>query len=336
MRQLFLDSNTYLGFYSLSPADVAELDKLFDLVKLGKLRLLLSSQVTDEVKRNRARVVAEQLRQLRDARLQVPIPGLASGTDSAETLKKAVATTQKHHSQLVDELTCAARDRSLPADRLITKLFEAAKTLIHSEALQAAQRRKALGNPPGKGSSLGDGVNWETILAHGQAGEDLCFVSGDSDFANPLDLSQFDDFLAEEWAVAKLSSVKFFRDIKGFLDHDFPDIRIASDVQKYFLINRLINSTNFAETHSVVAALEAHQSFTLDEASRLLNGSIENSQVRWLAGDQDVKELIQRILSAHKSALLRSLVSRWDYVIAEDGLAYGAAPTEEQAVARLQ
>lgn len=214
-------------------------------------------------------------------------------------------------------------------DRLVAELFSAAKPLTHTGALEAAQRRKALGNPPGKGGSLGDGVNWETLLAFGERMEDLCFVSRDGDFASALDSDEFDDFLAEEWAKAKFSSVHFFRDIKSFLDRFFPDIRLASDVRKYFLIDSLLNSSNFAETHRLVAEIARYDSFTLDEAQRILAGGKENSQIRWLSQDDDVGNFVRGLLASHRAALPKTLVARWDFVLAGRSPAYGAVPSEQ-------
>ena len=189
--------------------------------------------------------------------------------------------------------------------------------------------RKALGKPPGKGASIGDGVNWEVLLVHAQDGSDLCLVSADGDFASPLDNTRLDDFLADEWARRKHSSVQFYRDIKQFLDDKFPSIRLASDVRKYFLVDALIESLSFAQSHDLVAEPNQYDSFTSDEAVRLLSGALENNQVRWLARDEDVRELLGRVLGPRRGALPQALVDRWDYVIAGYGYAYGSVPTEE-------
>ena len=45
MHRLFLDSNSYLGFYSLTEKDINQLAKLAELLELGKLTLLLPTQV---------------------------------------------------------------------------------------------------------------------------------------------------------------------------------------------------------------------------------------------------------------------------------------------------
>jgi hypothetical protein len=330
VHQVFLDSNSYLGFYSLTQQDVDELAKVAQLIELGKLKLLLPTQVSDEVRRNRAKVVAERIKPLQDARLQVSVPQMVLGSPTAEVVRKCVADAQRHHSTLLAELRTAAADRTLPADILIERLFRSASVLKDTDAADRASRRKSLGNPPGKGSSLGDGVNWEILLTQAPKGEPLCFVSADGDFASALDAAVLDEYLAEEWMVKKMSGIEYYRDIKLFLDDKFPQIRIASDVRKYFLIDSLIKSMSFAQSHAIVAELNHYDSFTQDEALRLLSGGMENDQVRWLAQDEDVAEILGKVLGPHRNALPKPLVTRWDYIMAGRGLAYGRVPTEEE------
>jgi hypothetical protein len=333
MLQVFLDANTYLGFYSLTPADVAELDKVVELVKIGKIRLLVPSQVADEVRRNRAKVLTERLKPLKDARVQVPIPPMVDKTPAATALKKAFAETQKAHTKLLAELLQGVQQETLPADKLIGNLFAQGTKINEAAAVPAAQLRKALGNPPGKGSSIGDGVNWETILVHGNNLEELHFVSADGDFASVLDPTVFDEFLAAEWEREKLSRIRFYRDIKSFLDTTFPSIRLASDVRKYFLIDELVGSESFAGTHTTVAELDRYDSFSIDEAFRLLNGGLENTQVRWLAQDEDVRKLIRKVLDPHRVALPKLLVDQWEYLTSGRGYSYGSVPTQAEIYA---
>jgi hypothetical protein len=224
------------------------------------------------------------------------------------------------HTQLLADLSAAAQQGELPADKLIADLFAHATKLDEPSALQRAQVRKSLGNPPGKGGSIGDGVNWETLLAHAAQLEDLHFVSADGDFASALDPNVFDEFLANEWARAKRSDCNLYNDIKSFLDKVFPQIRLASDVRKHFLIDALVSSENFASSHRIVAELNHYDAFSAEEASRLLNGALENTQVRWLATDDDVKALIQKVLDPHRAALAKGLVDRWDYLLAGAGM----------------
>lgn len=333
MHQLFLDANTYLAFYSLSEADISELGKLVDLTKHEQLTLLLPTQVRDEVRRNRAKAVSERLKALQDSRLQVTIPKLADGSVEATALQKAVSDAHKAHTALDKKLRAAASHGALAADTLIDALFAIATVLSDPDAYDAAVRRKNLGNPPGKGSSLGDGVNWELLLRQAKHGEDLCFVSSDPDFASLLDPSVFNEFLADEWWMTMMARVKYYRDIKQFLDENFPAVRLVSDVRKYLLIDALIGSLSFQMSHNAIAELLGYPTFTAEEAQRILAGGIENSQVRWIARDDDMKQLLTRVLEPHRAALPKELIARWDFVLAEVGWSYGPAPTMADVVA---
>lgn len=329
MHQVFLDSNSYLVFYSLSSRDILELNKLAQLLEMKKLSLLLPDQVIDEVRRNRAKCVADRIKPLQEARLSVSIPQMVLETEIAKLLKKCIAETQRAHTSPLTHLRASAHEKSLAADELIQRLFSLAVVLKDEGAIRNAGQRKALGNPPGKGNSLGDGVNWEILLAQAPQGEPLSFVSADGDFSSPLDDSEMDDFLLAEWITRKNSVLHYYRDIKQFLDDKFPQIRLASDVRKYFLIDALIESTTFAQSHSIVAELNRYDSFTPDEASRVLTGGMENNQVRWLATDDDLRELLGKVLSPHRTALPKCLVDRWDYVRSGQGHSYGPVPTDQ-------
>jgi hypothetical protein len=253
---------------------------------------------------------------------------MALGTTTANELKNSAAETQKAHTRLLQELHQHAKNNTLPADKLIDRIFKAASTVDDPQAFQNASRRKSLGNPPGKGSSLGDGINWEILLACAPHGEDLCLVSADGDFASPLDAAVMDEYLVGEWTTQKQSDVEYYRDIKQFLDDKYPLIRLVSDVRKYFLIDSLIESESFAQSHAVAAELNRYDSFTQEEALRLLSGGMENNQVRWLACDEDVVRLLRKVLNPHRSVLPKFLVDQWDYVMAGRGNAYGPPPTE--------
>lgn len=335
MASLFLDANSYLNFYDLSPADIEELGKLVELIELKKLALYVPDQVRDEVRRNRERVIAQLIKPVREGRVQVPLPPFLAKHPAAEALKKALTEAQKAHTKLVKELEDTARNESFPADDLITSLLQLGKRLKDPEAFARASQRKALGRPPGKGGSVGDGVNWETLLNEVPDLVDLSFVSADGDFSSPLDDSQMDQYLIEEWEKAKQSTLFYFRDIKAFLEAKYPAIHLASDVRKYFLIESLVGSGSFSSTHAYVASLSQYDSFTLSEATRLLAEGLENSQIRWLAQDDDVMILLKKVINPHRTALPKKLVAKWDYLMSDKAPAYGPTPSDE-TISELQ
>ena len=69
----------------------------------------------------------------------------------------------------------------------------------------SAAMRSRLGNPPGKNESVGDAVNWETLLSTVADGTALYLVSEDKDYRSPLSENVFNEFLLDEWQTKKKS-----------------------------------------------------------------------------------------------------------------------------------
>ncbi len=70
--------------------------------------------------------------------------------------------------------------------------------------------------------------------------------------------------------------------------------------EKDAAIESLVDSPNFAETHAAVARLQSLRA-TLNKADveRLLEAAIDNSQIRWIASDDDVYAFFSALLSEH-------------------------------------
>ena len=74
---------------------------------------------------------------------------------------------------------------------------------------------------------------------------------------------------------------------------------LAREAEKDSLITQLASSWSFARTHAVVADLSKHADFTPDQANGIVNAALMNDQVRWIAADEDVNELLTRVVSAN-------------------------------------
>ena len=93
-------------------------------------------------------------------------------------LRAAQRDYERNHGLLVTELTNAAHTRQLKADKVINELFSVGTSYsMENSIVASAQIRMSLGNPPGKNGSLGDAVNWETLLKMIPSKEDLFFIS---------------------------------------------------------------------------------------------------------------------------------------------------------------
>jgi hypothetical protein len=330
VHHAFFDASVYLDLYAFPPEDLDQVNKLAALVEAGSLVIYLPSQVEDEFRRRRSGVIAELLKPLRDARVGVATPAMARGRREPSELRQHATAAEKARSELLNALVSSARAKTLPADVLLHSLFGHARRLPCDSCFDAASTRRALGNPPGKKTSLGDAVNWEALLASVDKDCDLCLVSSDGDFASPLDPEALDEYLAEEWANLKNSKVRFYRDFPRFLETEYPGIHLVTDIWKHLLIQALGRSGSFDRTHDLVHRLARHREFTTAEAELLLTIALQNQQVRWIARDADVQDLLDRVVRTHGQSLSPVLVGKWQFILGGKAPAYGPEPTDEE------
>ena len=306
---LFVDANTLLGFYGLPKSELEELAKLIALVRAKSLTVCLPEQVIDELYRNRAKVLAEARKVLADARISVSLPAISLDLAERAPLETSLKDTQRRHSDLLKALDAAVVGRTLGADTLLEELVSVAKVVPTSALVERARVRRDLGRPPGKGASIGDQLNWEALLSAVPVGEDLYVVTDDGDFYSAFQRDHISDYLEDEWAREKDATAKTYRDLSKFTREHFPQIVLASDVSKVRAIQELASSGSFAETHAVVTRLAQFDIFSPGQAGLLLAAASTNVQVRWIADDDDVRELLERVIDAHRDSLDPSRVS---------------------------
>jgi len=307
---LYLDTNIPLSFFGLSSDDLEELRKLAALARAKQVQLFLPQQTEEEFVRNRPAKIAEALKRLSDQRLTLHVPQIAMEYPAFEELKRLQRDLGKAHSRLVADLASDIEGSRLKADAIVAELFAlAARIPTTAVLLERARLRHELGNPPGKRDSLGDALNWEALLSALPHGEDLVFVTDDGDYASPLGEAQFHPFLSDEWRRTKLSDVRFFRRLSDFFVDTYPEIKLATDVEKDRLIRQLAQSSCFAETHSVVAQLARHADYSVAQRNDILRGAVGNSQVSWIILDEDVREFIATVTREQEARLDSALVA---------------------------
>ncbi len=305
---VFIDTNILLSFYHLTNDDLEELNKLSVLLKQKTVTLYLTDQVIAKFARNRETKIADAIKKLKDQQLNLQFPQICKDFPEYEELRKLQHTYDKAHSQLLNKLQAAVQTKALKADAAVSELFASAKTLATTtEAVAAARLRVDVGNPPGKNGSLGDALNWELLLAEVPVAEDIYFVTEDRDFVSVLDETKFKDFLLDEWSKRKLGSVIFYKRLSSFFKDKFPQIKLASELEKELLIKSLTNSQNFASTHSAVAKLSKFTEYTSSQAAAILTAATTNQQVGWIATDADVHSFLSTILRDHASTVETAL-----------------------------
>jgi hypothetical protein len=325
---VFVDANILLEFYGLSPKELEELRKLVALIDAGELTLWLPDCVVDEVKRNREKVLADATRPLRDSRLKISFPEISYDLPERKELEDASRETQKKHSSLLEALDLAIEGRALEADKLLNDLFAKAKVPKTTPILQRARDRRDLRRPPGKADSLGDVINWEALLVNIPNGDDIHIVSADSDFRSPLG-EGLRQYLVDEWDEDHGGSAHLYRSLGAFSKEHFPALDLATDVPKLRAINELASSPNFAYTHAVVARLSDFDIFTPDQARLLLTAAAENSQVRWIARDTDVYELLRRVIDAHRAHVDPNIIAVLEREMHPPGPSHGSTKNDD-------
>lgn len=297
---LFIDTNVFLSFFHLSSDDLEELNKLTVLIEKGELTLWLPEQVDDEFSRNRENKLSDSMKRLAEQKKKPQFPQVCKDYVEYDEIRELQDQFGQKLSALVDKVAKDVSERTLKADHKISELFDKAEFIETSDLLLAkAKRRIDVGNPPGKNGSLGDAINWEALLENIPDSEDLYLVADDKDYYSLLDEQYPKDFLIDEWDRKKSSNVFFYRRLSQFFKEHYPDIKLASELEKELAIRSLAESCSFAATHAAVAKLSTYTEFTQAQVSELVEPALTNNQVNWIIGDPDVKEFFLALVNSH-------------------------------------
>lgn len=304
MITLFIDTNILLSFYHLTSEDIEELKKLVALVEKKEIDLIVPKQVENEFWRNRGAKIVDAMKKLREAKFNASFPAFSKDYGEYTELRELLKKADKLHAELVSKITDDAEKTSLKADEIVTGLFtKASKPPFSQEHYLSALMRTRLGNPPGKDESVGDAMNWETLLITVAEGTDLYLVSEDKDYRSQLTEGSFNEFLRAEWQTKKKSELHYYSKISDFFKECFPGIKIASQVQSDLAIGNLSKSGSFASTHVCIAELEKCEEFSPEQVERLVKIPAQNNQVGWIIEDADVHAFYAKLLDKYSKVL---------------------------------
>jgi predicted nucleic acid-binding protein len=291
--KIFIDTNVYLKFYHYSNDELEELRKLIVLIEQEEITLYVPRQVYNEFTRNREVKIADALKTFKEDKLNNSFPIFLKEYPEYELMKKAIAEYQKNKKIVLDNIKIAIESNSLKADEIINELFEKAALIeATDELINSAKVRFDLGNPPGKNNSYGDALNWETLLQKTELNEDLIFVSDDKDYFSEIDNTKFNKYLEKEWASLKNSNIIFYKSISEFFKNKYPNIKLASDLQKDVYIERLENSNTFRDSRYNLHKLSKFVDFTSDQINSIFFQTFSNSQLYWISEDEDINEIL--------------------------------------------
>lgn len=305
---LFVDTNVWLSFFAFAKDDIEQLTKLTGLINSGTLKLYVPEQVAHEFSRNREVKLAESIKDFSGG-FSKSVPRFLVDLDEAKIFQKAVEDLSKARNDLVQKANEGAVSKTFAVDTLVADVFAAATIGdITADMIEKARLRKDIGNPPGKGQSLGDQINWEYLLATVPGDVTLHVVSKDGDYQSALKNGLPHNYLVEEWKGIKGGDLCLHTELKPFLNAQFQIIKLEVDKEKATAIKMLTESGSFSTTHlGVSMVLPFLDALTQEDANLLMEKGIENQQIRWIADDSDVKHLYGKLLDTFKGQFADSL-----------------------------
>jgi predicted nucleic acid-binding protein len=305
---LFIDTNVFLSFYHLSNDDLEEIHKLTVLLDKGEIKLWLPEQVIDEFKRNRENKISDALKKLKEQQKKPQYPQICKDYEEYAELRELQKEFGIKLSSLIKKVSDDVQEKCLKADEKISELFEKATVVSTTEdILQRARFRMDVRNPPGKDGSLGDAINWECLLENVPMGEDLYLVADDKDYYSILDENILKEFLDEEWSYKNKSCITFYRRLSQFFKEHYPDIKLATELEKELAIRSLVNSGTFTSTHAAIDKLSKYTEFSKSQANELAQVALSNSQINWIISDSDVHEFYKSLLENHEDKIDKEL-----------------------------
>lgn len=290
---LFIDTNIYLKFYHFTNDELEELSKLIVLLEEGKIKLHVPKQVINEFKRNREVKIADALKKFKGEKLDNTFPVFCKEYEEYSEMRNAITEYEKNKKELLNKLKDSIDTYSLKADNVIDKLFEKANIIeFTNELIEKSKLRYDLGNPPGKKNSYGDALNWESLLETIENEEDLFFLSDDKDYFSEIDNKKFNRFLENEWKSYKNSKIVFYKSISDFFKDKYPDIKLASELQKDILITKLEESGSFRIARNNLHRLSAIDNFNSNQIEKIFKIACDNNQIYNIGSDSDINFIL--------------------------------------------
>ena len=296
---VFIDTNILLSFFDFSKDDLNALETVFSPHKHGSAIVYLTDQVHDEFRRNRESKIKGALQRFENAKFKAQIPHFMKGYPEYEDMLTLSGQLEEKRKSIMKSVNSDIQGETLPADQLIAGIFGIFQRhpvkQTTDEIFTEAWRRVTSGNPPGKDRSMGDAINWVTLLHSVPDKNTLHVVSEDGDYYSVLDEKSAHPFLRDEWKRKKHSELCVYRTLTDFMRVHFNGIAFTFDNEKERLIDNLETSGSFAMTHQIVRDLERYKYFSLREVNRILQAACDNDQVGAIVTDLDVSGFLNRV-----------------------------------------
>jgi hypothetical protein len=306
MINLFIDANIFLSFYHYSKEDLERLKDLNTLIyRTENIKLFISSNLYDEINRNRESKIKDALIKFNDNNIKAEIPYLLKNYKETEKFQKLIKDANKIKNELLIKLKKDIKNKALKADYFIEYLLKGSIKEIDKEIIELAKRRFDLGNPPGKRKSYGDAINWEYLLKHVPEKEDVYIVSSDGDYSSPLNEEDIADFLKTEWKNRKKSEVFFYNSLNKFFSDKFPGTKLDNEYIKDMIIKKFENSNSFNAARKNLKELYEINDFSPSQLNKILKASITNDQIynAHKYSPEIVGDYLEQLIKGHEEQL---------------------------------
>ena len=207
---LFVDTNIFLDFYRARTSDIST--KFLQQIERCKDRLILSSQLEMEYKKNRQFVVLQALEKGAPDWSRLSPPALISDLQASKMIEKHKSEIQSQQKKVVEKTQKILKNPAANDEvyKVLQRIFKHASPYnLNRDSKQRfkirslARKRFFLGYPPRKNddTSYGDSINWEWIVQCAiDSGKDIVIVTRDSDYGVIYSKESFlNDWLQQEF-----------------------------------------------------------------------------------------------------------------------------------------
>lgn len=180
---LFIDANIYLDLYERAyrPLVLSQLAELSTII-------FSTQQVVDEVRRRKNQVAANAIekafQQIAKTTIEKSIPEHLLSQMQFLDLTNWLTSVPKFNNMInsykIDLKEQIDRQED-SVSRTLAPIFRNSKGHTSAEFERARERRDR-GNPPGKGATLGDQLNWEQLLGRFRGKTKIWIISRDGDY----------------------------------------------------------------------------------------------------------------------------------------------------------
>jgi len=209
---LFVDTNVLLDFYRIRNSDISL--EYLKQIEACKDRLIITSQVEMEYKKNRQEAIIESLNSFGSPDWnKLSSPAIVADLQAMKMIGKQKAEITKQQKKVNEKIQMILKNptNNDPVYQCLQRLFKnksdynlSREKSTRFKVRNLARKRFVLGYPPRKknDTSIGDSVNWEWIIQCAiDSGKHIIIVTRDKDYGAIYKGNSFlNDWLRQEFS----------------------------------------------------------------------------------------------------------------------------------------